>query len=45
MRAIVVLLLGLTLSFSLYAASVPDATQLNQALEEARSAKISAAPT
>nr|WP_249213757.1 miniconductance mechanosensitive channel MscM [Tatumella sp. JGM130] len=44
-RAIVVLLLGLTLSFSLYAASVPDATQLKQALEEARSAKISAAQT
>ena len=45
MRSIVVLLLGFMLSFSLYAAALPDATQLKQALEEAKNAKNSAAQT
>ncbi len=43
MRSIVVLLLGFMLSFSLYAAAIPDATQLKQALDEAKNAKASAA--
>lgn len=45
MRSIMVLLLGLMLSFSLCAATVPDATQLKQALEEAKNTKASAAQT
>ncbi|WP_294904410.1 miniconductance mechanosensitive channel MscM [Tatumella sp. UBA2305] len=45
MRSIVVLLLGFMLSFSLYAAALPDATQLKQALEEAKNVKNSAAQT
>ncbi|MBS0909982.1 miniconductance mechanosensitive channel MscM [Tatumella sp. JGM118] len=43
MRVIVALLLSLGLSFSLYAATPPDAAQIKQALETAKSSKASPA--